>query len=566
MNNSWQLRQYGTKTDNIDPNRKCNTLWVGDLETTVDEKYLNNIFGQEFTIQSIHVYKDKITNGKVSQLKYLIFQVNYAFIVFETSDMAEEALKRYNGKDKPLYNRPFKINWGSSKKSVTQGNTKETPTADVVPVSMRSTLNNFITPNALNLLSQQNNHLSEEQQLKAATLKALGLSQSVEYQHTPSNNTEAPIIPQTSSNFEINPETYNSENPTSIYVGDLDQKCDNIYLEEIFKSRYQTVVGVKIIKDATTRNSKGFGFVMFASPEEAEKSIKEMNGFQILTRKIRTGKSLNKTTNVMGANGQTIIGQPNMQTQMGSYMGGMPMQQQVYQQGPQQRVHKPPLQSMNHMSQYMNNMYSMINQNPSNPAQSTLYSQLYPNQPNNNGQNMNPAQNYYQINPLSAMNYGFLYDPSLLQMMNMNNQMAQPNAQTNQKNLNKIEEEEDNKLDDDDEEEEEINQEEKERLEREQAEQNKFHIEELLGKRASMLKKKIENEKKQDNGIVTPYDVSEESDIERVKFRKKANLFDQLKKNKTAEEELKEMMTSSLDSTSSSEHYCNKFIIQMFDS
>ena len=67
MSNSWQPRQYGQRNDNIDPNRKCNTLWIGDLETTVDEKYLYNIFGQDFTIQSIHVYKDKITNGKVNK-------------------------------------------------------------------------------------------------------------------------------------------------------------------------------------------------------------------------------------------------------------------------------------------------------------------------------------------------------------------------------------------------------------------------------------------------------------------------------------------------------------------
>ena len=68
MNNSWQPRQYNYQNNGIDPNRKCNTLWIGDLEKNVDESYLQNIFGVEYKITSIHVYKDKLTNGKVNKI------------------------------------------------------------------------------------------------------------------------------------------------------------------------------------------------------------------------------------------------------------------------------------------------------------------------------------------------------------------------------------------------------------------------------------------------------------------------------------------------------------------
>lgn len=475
--------------------------------------------------------------------------------------MAEEALKRYNGKDKPMYNRPFKINWGSNKKSQGQANPQDPTQADVVPVSRHSTLTNFMTPNALNLLSKDNNNLNEEQQLKAATLKALGLSGAVEYQHTPSNNTEAPVLAPEPSNFEINPTTYNCENPTSIYVGDLDQKCDNLYLEEIFKTRYKTVVGVKIIKDPTTRNSKGFGFIMFASPEEAERAIKEMNGFQVLTRKIRTGKSTSKSNTASSGGTQTGMGQNNMQPQMGSYMGGMPsMQQPMFQQGVQEKMYMQSLQGMNHMSQYMNSLYGMMNQPPRDPSQPNPYTQMYPPNPDNNTQTMNMAQNYYQMNPMAAMNYGYLYDPNMLKLMNMANPLTLSQVQPNP---TKVEPQNENKIE---EEEVELNQEEMERLEREKAEQNKFQIEELLGKRASMLKKKIDSEKNNENGTMNMHDASEESDIERVKFRNRVDLFSKLNQDKSPEEELKERMTSSLDSVSSSQNFCNKFIIQMFDS
>ena len=66
MYNSWQPRQYGSRKEGIDMNRKCNTLWIGDLELEVDEKYLFDVFDKDYKVLSIHVYKDRLTNGKVT--------------------------------------------------------------------------------------------------------------------------------------------------------------------------------------------------------------------------------------------------------------------------------------------------------------------------------------------------------------------------------------------------------------------------------------------------------------------------------------------------------------------
>lgn len=211
--------------------------------------------------------------------------------------MAEDALKRFNGKTKPYYQRPFKINWGSNKKNTATAMAQES-NQNNQQTNYETNLTNFLTPNSLNLLSQKNGHMNDNQRLQAATLKALGLSSSAQYQPTPPVMSGGSIN-QAKPNPPINPVTYNPENPTSIYVGDLDQKCDNIMLEEIFKCRFSTVVGAKIIKDPSTRMSKGYGFVMFASPEEAERAITEMHGFQILGRKIRTGKSILKSTTMI---------------------------------------------------------------------------------------------------------------------------------------------------------------------------------------------------------------------------------------------------------------------------
>jgi polyadenylate-binding protein len=129
--------------------------------------------------------------------------------------------------------------------------------------------------------------------------------------------------------MEINPLTYNPENPISIYVGDLDKNCDYLKLETIFKQFYSTVVGSKIIKDPSTRQSKGYGFVMFGSPEEADLAIDEMHGFQIMSRKIRTGKSMSKNgmAPIRGSgNGSGIVGNGISSMQMQGNLGNVPPQ------------------------------------------------------------------------------------------------------------------------------------------------------------------------------------------------------------------------------------------------
>ncbi|KAL8152947.1 hypothetical protein V2J09_010707 [Rumex salicifolius] len=48
-------------------------------------------------------------------------------------------------------------------------------------------------------------------------------------------------------------------------------------LEEAF-SQYGQVVEAKVVSDQVTDRSKGFGFVTFASEEEAHKALNDMNG------------------------------------------------------------------------------------------------------------------------------------------------------------------------------------------------------------------------------------------------------------------------------------------------
>ncbi|XP_062167432.1 small RNA-binding protein 11, chloroplastic-like isoform X1 [Alnus glutinosa] len=62
-----------------------------------------------------------------------------------------------------------------------------------------------------------------------------------------------------------------------LFVGGLSSYTTEQRLSEAF-SQYGQVVEAKIAMDRVSDRSKGFGFVTFASEDEAEKAIAEMNG------------------------------------------------------------------------------------------------------------------------------------------------------------------------------------------------------------------------------------------------------------------------------------------------
>jgi RNA recognition motif-containing protein len=72
----------------------------------------------------------------------------------------------------------------------------------------------------------------------------------------------------------------------NIYVGNLSYSVTEDSLKELFEA-YGAVESVKIITDNYTGRSKGFGFVVMASNEEADKAIRELDGNEFDGRNIK---------------------------------------------------------------------------------------------------------------------------------------------------------------------------------------------------------------------------------------------------------------------------------------
>jgi RNA recognition motif-containing protein len=64
----------------------------------------------------------------------------------------------------------------------------------------------------------------------------------------------------------------------SLFVGDIAPDVSDATLADAFRSRYPLVRSAKVVTDAATQRSKGFGFVRFGSAAERDDALVTMNG------------------------------------------------------------------------------------------------------------------------------------------------------------------------------------------------------------------------------------------------------------------------------------------------
>lgn len=81
---------------------------------------------------------------------------------------------------------------------------------------------------------------------------------------------------------------------TKLYVGGLSYNTNNDGLKEFFASA-GTVVSADVIIDKFTNKSRGFGFVVMETAEEAEAAINNLNGKDLDGRTISVSEAREKT-------------------------------------------------------------------------------------------------------------------------------------------------------------------------------------------------------------------------------------------------------------------------------
>lgn len=75
-----------------------------------------------------------------------------------------------------------------------------------------------------------------------------------------------------------------------LYVGNLPFTVDDEKLKELFAA-HGKIEEATVIKDRFSGRSKGFGFVTFATKEEAEKAISAMNDKEVEGRNLKVSEA-----------------------------------------------------------------------------------------------------------------------------------------------------------------------------------------------------------------------------------------------------------------------------------
>lgn len=76
----------------------------------------------------------------------------------------------------------------------------------------------------------------------------------------------------------------------NLYVGNLPYQVTETDIQDLFNP-FGEVTSVKIIKDAGTGQSKGFGFVEMAHDNDGQAAMKELNGKPVQGREVTVNEA-----------------------------------------------------------------------------------------------------------------------------------------------------------------------------------------------------------------------------------------------------------------------------------
>jgi len=267
-------------------------VFVKNLDKAIDNKALYDTFSLFGNILSCKVACDPTGKSR-----------GYGFVHYETEEAAKQAIERVNGmqigeqtvavssflkrdeRDNPaaqnftnLYVKNFPEDWDEDKiKSMFAEAGTITSTHFVVDAkSRRFAFVNFETTEqaktAIELFHEKDVR-TEEQKEAAKDDEEDGKSSVLYVQRAQSKQERAMELKQKMPQPDNSRQSRNAG--VNLYIKNLDENTDEGSLKELFE-QFGTVTSVAAMKDERGQ-CKGFGFVCFASPDEATKAVTEMH-------------------------------------------------------------------------------------------------------------------------------------------------------------------------------------------------------------------------------------------------------------------------------------------------
>jgi RNA recognition motif-containing protein len=329
------------------PDSPKTTLWMGELEPWMDESFIKGVFlSAAAETVNVKVIRDKNSGN-----------AGYCFVEFASAEAATKALT-LNGTAVPNSTRQFKLNWASGGGLV-----------DRRYVFLFFLLHSGISSSFLSLLPAHHvsgstwrwqtlggrrrpltscvsaaSSLHSSQQL-AGTISLLSctlcsrrrlpfcivawLGKCPSARHLATSFPPIPIQYSPSRSLLMPRRDSDDRGPEySIFVGDLGPEVNEYVLVSLFQARFPSCKSAKIMTDAMSGQSRGYGFVRFSDENDQQRALVEMQGVYCGNRPMRisTATPKNRYDNgQQGFGGHSHHGGNG--AMMGGAPGGMPQQQ-----------------------------------------------------------------------------------------------------------------------------------------------------------------------------------------------------------------------------------------------
>ncbi|KAI9306185.1 hypothetical protein BJ944DRAFT_178676, partial [Cunninghamella echinulata] len=181
---------------------------------------------------------------------------------------------------------------------------------------------------------------------------------------------------------------------TNLYIKNLDLNVKSSDLFNHFR-KYGRIISARVMKNTDTKQSKGFGFVSFSTPDEALAALKEMDGQYILSKPVQVAfhepkKSRNDPTPSKSTHDTTILSSSNGSPLLVKQQQQQQQQQQASSPLINQYNHTPKLNTSNSTSIPLSNKSTAsISFSPPLPQQSFYQQRQQHNNSHNNHQHYN---------------------------------------------------------------------------------------------------------------------------------------------------------------------------------
>ncbi|KAH7728099.1 polyadenylate-binding protein 4 [Aphelenchoides avenae] len=252
------------------PSYPMASLYVGDLAPDVTEAMLFDKFSTAGPVLSIRVCRDAITRRSLG----------YAYVNFQQPADAERALDTMNFD--LMMNKPIRIMWSQRDPSIRrsgQGNIFiKNLDKNIDTKSIYDTFSMFGSILSCKVASDEEGnsrgygfiHFETEEAAQKAIEKVNGMLLDGKKVFV------GKFLPRASRMRELGE---GSRRFTNVFVKNFSDELDKEKLEELF-SKFGKVVSSTVMSDSEGK-SKGFGFVAFENPEDAEKAVNEMNEYEL---------------------------------------------------------------------------------------------------------------------------------------------------------------------------------------------------------------------------------------------------------------------------------------------